>query len=101
MVDNKSVLPKIERRGDIEMGSKFSDVICFVLGPFITIGSLLGLIYHFDIGLGLREKATYFYPISLTATASGLGVGIGLICLGLLIRYRSRHPSATSEKNAE
>jgi len=69
------------------MAARLSDLICFVIGPFITIGSLLGFVYHFDVGLGLREKETYFYPISLSATTIGLGIGVSLICLGILIRY--------------
>jgi hypothetical protein len=75
------------------MAAKLSDLICFVIGPFITIGSLLGFVYHFDVGLGLREKATYFYPISLSAATIGLGIGVSLICLGILIRYRRKHAS--------
>ncbi len=79
------------------MGKKLTDLICFVIGPFIAMGSLLGFVYHFDFGLGLRDKATYFYPISLSAATIGLGIGMTLICLGVLIRYRRKQTSGGAE----
>ncbi len=82
----------------MKMGKKLADLICFVIGPFIAIGSLLGFVYHFDFGLGLRDKATYFYPISLSAATIGLGIGMALICLGVIIRYRREQVSGDAEK---
>jgi len=80
----------------MKIGAKFIDLICFVIGPFIAIGSLLGFVYHFDIGLGLREKGSYYYPISFPAAKIGLCIGTALILLGALIRYRRKN-AATYE----
>ena len=82
----------------MKIGARFIDLICFVIGPFIAIGSLLGFVYHFDIGLGLREKGSYYYPISFPAAKIGLYIGTALILLGALIKYRRKNAATYEEK---
>ena len=62
--------------------SKAFDVICFVIGPFITIVSLLGFrgsTLGFSGG-GVR----YYYSLE---SKIGIGIGVALICVGGLRIY--------------
>ncbi len=83
------------------MIAKLADLFCFVLGPVITIGSLLGFVYHYDFGLGLREKSTYYYPVSFSTAKLGLGIGLALILLGILTRHRRKNESSVVDNHEE
>jgi len=86
---NKDDMKKKEER--------FLDVLCFVVGPCITVFSLLCIETHRRGGGG-----GYYYP---TESKLGIIVGVALICFGLLRwhwkKKQDSHSPQQNRKNKE
>ena len=64
-----------KERQIMKKGTKFFDFICFVLGPFIVVVSLLS----FEHG-----RRGFYFP---GESKIGIAIGIALICIGFLRAY--------------
>lgn len=70
---------------------KLADVICFVVGPFITVFS----IFSFEgggSGTRMIDKGFHSSGYSYSVESKiGIGIGVALICIGLLRKHWKKH----------
>lgn len=69
------------KKGGVKKYSKIIDVICFVIGPFITVLSIFSFSPSHR-GLG-GSRGGYYSDESKI----GIGIGVALICIGILRKH--------------
>jgi hypothetical protein len=70
---------------------KVYDIICFVVGPLITVFSIFSFTGSQTLSLGGSHGAYYSQESKI-----GIGIGIALICMGFIRRYWRKKESGKS-----
>ncbi len=71
----------------MKINNRIIDIFTFVVGPLITIISLLSW--------KMKYNRFFYYPAEAKV---GIGVGIALICFGFLWRYWRKHEKKEGDK---